>query len=102
MKESKKLAKKYLHYLGVKKNELNRLYSLTPEEIKRANKKIADYAYRKGELRCPFSPTIDGKLLKDEPKKLAALNDKPLLIGNVANEGNLFLLKAPDFETFWS
>lgn len=96
-KESKKLAKKYLHYLGVKKNELNKLYSLTPEEIKAANKKIADYAYRKGELRCPFSPTIDGKLLKDEPKKLAALNDKPLLIGNVANEGNLFLLKAPDF-----
>ena len=96
-KESKKLAKKYLHYLGIKKDELNKLYSLKPEEIKTANKKIADYAYRKGELRCPFSPTIDGKLLKDEPKKLATLNNKPLLIGNVINEGNLFLLKAPDF-----
>ena len=70
---------------------------MTPQEIKCANKKLADYAYRKGELRCPFSPTIDGVLLKDEPKKLAALNNKPLLIGNVINEGNLFLLKAPDF-----
>ena len=96
-KESKKLAKKYLSYLKINKKNLDKLYSLTPQEIKDANKKLADYAYRKGELRCPFSPTIDGVLLKDEPKKLAALNNKPLLIGNVINEGNLFLLKAPDF-----
>ena len=96
-KESRKLAKKYLSYLKINKKNLDKLYSLTPQEIKGANKKLADYAYRKGELRCPFSPTIDGVLLKDEPKKLAALNNKPLLIGNVVNEGNLFLLKAPDF-----
>ena len=96
-KESKKLTKKYLGYLGINKNNLDKLYHLTQEEIKNANKKLADYAYRKGELRCPFSPTIDGSLLKDEPKKLSALNNIPLLIGHVINEGNLFLLKAPDF-----
>ena len=95
--ESKKIAKKYLKYLGIKENELSKLYEAKAEDIALANKKIADYCYKKGELRCPFSPTIDGKLLKGEPKVLCTKNDKPLLIGNVINEGNLFLLDIPDF-----
>ena len=95
-KESAKLAKKYLKYLKIKNIDLKKLYFLNPEDIKVANKKLANYAYRKGELRCPFSPTVDGYDLKDFPINKLHESKKELLIGNVIDEGNLFLLKAPD------
>lgn len=95
-KESAKLAKKYLKYLKIKNIDLKKLYYLDPEDIKVANKKLANYAYRKGELRCPFSPTVDGYDLKDFPINKLHESKKELLIGNVIDEGNLFLLKAPD------
>lgn len=96
-KESKKITKKYLNYLHIKKNNLDDLYNVKEEDIKKANKKIQDYLYRKRELRCPFSPTIDGDILEGEPKKMMINVEKPLLIGNVVNEGNLFLLDVPNF-----
>lgn len=96
-KEGKKLAKKYLKYLGVKTSDLSKLYNISEETIVKANKKLANYAYMHGELRVPFSPIIDGVLLKEEPKFAAIKSNKPLLIGHVINEGNLFLLKAKDY-----
>ena len=95
--ESAKIAKRYLKYLGISKNNYMDLYNLKPEIIVEANKQIGNYLYRKGELRCPFSPTIDGELLVDEPMKLIQKSTKQLVIGNVINEGNLFLLDIPDF-----
>lgn len=95
--ESKKITLKYLKYLKINQNNLNSLYSLDPEIIKKANSKIKMYVLKKGDNRCAFSPIIDGELLKEHPKKLVKEANKPVLIGNVKNESNLFVFDIPSF-----
>lgn len=96
-KESHKITLKYLKYLKIKKNELNKLYSLDPEIVKKANSKLKMYLLKKGDNRCAFSPIIDHELLLDYPSNLLSKNKKTILIGNLINESNLFIFSLPKF-----
>ncbi len=99
-KESHKITLKYLKYLKIKKNELDKLYSLDSEIVKKANSKLKMYLLKKGDNRCAFSPIIDKELLLDYPSILAINSKKTILIGNVINESNLFIFSLPKFLLF--
>ena len=47
------------------------------------------------ELRCAFSPVVDGKVLKEFPSSGAVKSKIPLLAGTVAEEANIFTLPVP-------
>ena len=51
--------------------------------------------FRKMELRCAFSPVVDGKVLKEFPSSGAVKSKIPLLAGTVAEEANIFTLPVP-------
>ena len=94
--ESRKNTERYLKTLGIKKNELEKLFRMDSEVISRANKKFSnDMRFKRFELRCAFSPTIDGTTLKGAPGTLAMDSEKPLLIGTVEEEANPFTLPLP-------
>ncbi len=94
--ESRKNTRRYLKHLNIKENELDKLFSLSPEQVVAANKKFtSEMRFKRFEMRCAFSPTIDGITLKGEPKKNAMDSTKPLLIGTVEEEANPFTLPLP-------
>ncbi len=94
--ESRKNTRRYLKHLNIKENELDKLFSLSPEQVVAANKKFtSDMRFKRFELRCAFSPTIDGTTLKGAPGTLAKECVKPLLIGTVEEEANPFTLPLP-------
>ncbi len=49
----------------------------------------------KGEMRCPFEPTIDGITLKEDPRTAVSRSDMPMMIGFNSQEGNLFVGEVP-------
>ena len=91
--ESQKNTKAYMKLVGVTRPE--QLYSLSAEAVMAANKRYAASFRKKGELRCPFSPVVDGVTLKKEPKKAVVNSEIPLLIGHNSQEGNLFIRNVP-------
>ena len=86
--ESHRHSEKYLKILGIR--DLDELRSLTPERVIEGNKKYESWLLRTGDVRCGFSPTIDGVTLKQEPKEAVKSCTLPMMIGNVSQEGNLF------------
>jgi len=94
--ESRRNTKEYLKFLGIKPAELNKLFELSMEEIDIANKKYAKKVmFGRKDVRCAFSPTIDGVVLKDQPELLCQKCEKPLLITGVQEEANAFTLGLP-------
>lgn len=93
--EGKKNAGTYLKYAGVKQPQ--DLFSLSEEAVKRANTRYSAAVLRRGDIRCAFSPIIDGVTLTAAPKEVVKRCTVPLLIGNTAEEGNLFLHQIPTF-----
>ena len=87
--ESEENTRAYLRYAGVK--TAAELRGLSEEHICRANTKYSAWLPRRGDIRCAFSPVIDGETLRDEPKEAVKASKVPLLIGNTSQEGNLFL-----------
>ena len=72
------------------------LLSLSAQRVEEANAKLSTMTLSIGDVRCPFSPIIDGVTLREEPKLAVKRNKRPLLIGNVTQEANLFLGMIPD------
>ncbi len=93
--ESRKFARVYLRFAGVRTPK--DLFSLDEKRICDANGKYGAWLLRHGDIRCAFSPVIDGATLTDEPKKALKKSSLPLLIGNTSQEGNLFLGSVPSF-----
>ena len=91
--ESRANARRYLRIARVSRPSA--LRSLSRERILRANRAYAFLFLMGKDIRCAFSPVIDGVTLRDEPKKLAQESTVPLLIGITAQEGNLFVPKVP-------
>lgn len=92
-KESRKNAKAYLKYAGVKKPQDLRL--ILEKDVKLANKRYSSAILRQGDIRCAFSPVIDGAALTEAPKDAVRKCKIPLLIGNTSEEANLFLHQIP-------
>ena len=91
--ESRAHTKAYLRLAGVK--AARELLSLPPQKVMDTNRKYAAWLLRKGDIRCAFSPVIDGVTLREAPKETAKRSSIPLLIGNVSQEANLFLHAIP-------
>lgn len=92
-KESRAYTKRYLRIAGV--SDPAALGSLSRGRIMWVNRVYAFLFLMGKDIRCAFSPVIDGVTLRDEPKKLAQVSTVPLLIGCTAQEGNLFVPKVP-------
>lgn len=93
--EGAKYARIFLEKAGVKKT--SELMNLSDEKFNEADRQLTKAVRMNRDLRCPFSPIIDGKYLPDEPKKLAQETDVPLLIGTTEDEGKFFI---KDMKTF--
>ena len=91
--ESKKNTRAYFRYAGVK--TAAELRDINEQRICRANTKCSAWLLRRGDIRCAFSPVIDGETLRNEPKEAVKSSKVPLLIGNTSQEGNLFLYSIP-------
>jgi len=91
--ESKRYTHKFLRFAGVRTP--SELLKLPEESILKAVKKYYKWVLRTGELRCAFSPTIDGVTIPGEPKKEVTKAQIPMMIGTVSEECNLFVHKIP-------
>ncbi|MCR5137518.1 MAG: carboxylesterase family protein [Oscillospiraceae bacterium] len=91
--ESRAHTKAYLHLAGVKKAE--ELLLIPQEKVEKSNEKYSSWLLRRGDIRCAFSPVIDGVTLQKEPKQAVKRSSRPLLIGNASQEANLFLHNLP-------
>ena len=91
--ESQKLTKKFLKYAKIK--DLHELYNIDTDRLTTAIDKAEKWLLAKGDVRCFFSPIIDGKYLKDYPAKEFNNSDVPLLIGYTSNECDLFMDEYP-------
>ncbi|MBR3246149.1 MAG: carboxylesterase family protein, partial [Parasporobacterium sp.] len=91
--ESEKNTKKFLLFAGVKSPE--ELLYLPENELLSAAKRYYEWTLARGEIRCAFSPTIDGVTLKECPKDAVKASKVPMMIGSVTEEGNLFINPIP-------
>lgn len=88
--QSEKLARTYLRMLGYSRKKPEQILSADPKAVYKANRDLKIQIRAKGEVTCVFSPVIDGKTLKDYPGRIVSASDKPLLIGTVMREADLF------------
>ncbi len=91
--ESAEYARLFLKGAGV--NRASQLINMSQSDLDKAIKKHANTIKLKGDVRCQFSPVIDGVTLTDSPKVLAKQCNVPLLIGTTEEEGNLFVRNIP-------
>lgn len=91
--ESRKNAKRYMKYAKVK--EPKELLHLSYEAYETANRKYSTSFLVRGDIRCAFSPVIDGTIIQDYPRSLLDTNPVPILIGHTTEEGNTFTPDMP-------
>ena len=91
--ESRKNAELYLKLLGVTCPEM--LLTMPEDRLLAASQKYERLLLLKGELRCAFSPTVDGRSLPAAPVEDLKKHPLPLLIGNTLREGDFFLRSYP-------
>lgn len=90
---SRRYTNDYLKFAGVSRPE--KLAALSEQRVCAINERYAGRLIMKGDVRCAFSPVIDGVTLKEEPKKAVQRCNIPLLIGTVYEEANLFIKWLP-------
>jgi len=96
VEESIRLTELFLKYIGIAKSDIDKLKTVSAEEVYEAARKLKKKVFGGGDVRCAFSPVIDGVTIKDYPSKLASGCDKPLLMGTNQNEANIFVNDIPD------
>ena len=95
--QSEKLAKTYLRMLGISRKTPEKILSADPKRVYKANRDLKIRVRAKGEVTCVFSPVVDGVTLKGYPGKLVTASKKPMLIGTVLHEADLFTKGLPSF-----
>lgn len=88
--QSRKLAKTYLRMLGYSYKKPEMILNADPAAVYKANRDLKIQVRAKGEVTCVFSPVIDGITIKDYPRNIVPASTKPLLIGTVMREADLF------------
>ncbi len=91
--ESQKQTKRFLRLARCKTEE--DLFALTPKQILNASDSLEARNIIHRELRCAFSPTIDGKFLEGKPWKLCLDAGIPLFIGQTKEEALSFVQAIP-------
>ena len=95
--QSRKLAKTYLRMLGISAKKPEKILNADPKAVYKANRDLKIQVRAKGEVTCVFSPVIDGRTLKDYPRNTVSVSTKPMLIGTVMREADLFTNGLPAF-----
>lgn len=91
--EGARIAERYLHFLGLKKEEAGRIKELPYPRLLKAVKELHESIFAEVWGICAFSPVVDGKEITAFPTYADYQNThKPLLIGSNAEEARLFLL----------
>lgn len=98
-KESERNTHTYLRIARIPADQLEMLLDLSSEQVEAINSKYSSRILKHGELRCAFSPTIDGVTLKAEPKSALNSSSLPLLIGCTKQEANLYISPIPSILT---
>lgn len=88
-------AQMYLRMADIKEKKLDQVQHLSNERIASVNRNFMMRMVLNGDMRCAFSPVVDGDLLKKMPMEGALQSRCPMLIGYVANEADLFGEKIP-------
>ena len=96
MEESIRFTELFLKYIGTGKADIEKLKTVSAGEVFEAAHKLKKKVMGMGDVRCAFSPVIDGETISDYPLKLASGCDKPLLMGTNQNEANIFVNEIPD------
>lgn len=91
--ESVTFTERYLRDAGVKTPA--ELFDLTEKRVVDANANYQSAFLLRGDVRCAFSPVIDGKGLPAAPINTVRQCDIPLLIGSTTEEINLFINNFP-------
>lgn len=93
--EARTHAELLLDLLGVSQPE--EILDTPAEDIVRASKTLEGNILLKGDIRCAFSPVIDGEFLPVAPVKGVRRSNVPMLIGSNLREGDYFIKQFPFF-----
>ena len=91
--ESRSYTNLYLKKAGVR--DPSELFAVSQDQVMKANDDYSSAVRRRADIRCAFSPVIDGITLKQEPKKAVQNSTLPMLIGNTEHECNIFIQNIP-------
>ncbi len=95
IEESRKLTELFLKYIGIGKDDIAKLKNVSAQEVFDAAHRLKKHVFSGGDVRCAFSPVVDGVTIKDYPSKLVSDCTKPLLMGTNKNEANIFVNDIP-------
>jgi len=84
-----------LNFDAVALANIGDILSLSDDEIRKINHQFMIRIVMRGDVRCAFSPVIDGELLTQMPMQGALQCKKPMLIGYVSHETELFGVDFP-------
>ena len=95
--EAGKVCRQTLKYIGVDPAKPQGIFSMTHDEIQSGCNKVKKMFYRKGIMTCPYSPVIDGTLLKEKPVTAIRKSDIEIVIGNNKDDAYMFTRAFADF-----
>ena len=93
--EGRANAELFMDLLGATDPE--EILTLPEEDIERAGKTFEGNILLQGDIRCAFSPIIDGEYLPVAPVEGVKASPLPMLIGNNLREGDTFIKQIPFF-----
>lgn len=99
--EATQRARTYLKLLDIKPEQVEKMHYCQDEDIMAVNHQFLIRMVLCGNLDCAFAPVIDGELLTQRPDTGALQCRKPMMIGYVANEAELFGQNIPKFLLPW-
>ena len=91
--ESEEKTKLFLTIVGL--SDPDQFKKMPIDDLANMAKAYSASVILKGEMRCPFEPTIDGVTLKEDPRTAVGKCDIPMMIGFNSQEGNLFVGEVP-------
>jgi len=89
-REAEERTRNYLKLANVNPAHNSGVLDLTDDQIRKANHQFMMRVIMMKDLRCAFSPVVDGSLLTQMPIEGALQCKKPMLIGYVSHETELF------------
>ncbi len=93
--EGRANAELFLDLLGV--SRADDILAKSEEDIERAGNAFEGNILLQGEIRCAFSPIVDGEFLPVAPVEGVRKSPLPMLIGNNLREGDTFVKQLPFF-----
>ena len=93
--EGRANAELFMDLLGATDPE--EILTMPEEDIERAGKTFEGNILLQGDIRCAYSPIIDGEFLPVAPVEGAKKSPIPMLIGNNLREGDTFVKQIPFF-----